>query len=227
MGAEAGWWLCAAELHLQSFDLVLWFRFLIFDSRVCFLAWLFVNSSTRDSSSHGRNSPRPNAASPVVLSLPWSYPFTSHATQSMLLELAFQNLNWFNVIYTIICKMGKICKHGELSLEDFHREIFLLKIQALLQPGEVLGVLTSNFFILLTLLHTGPLSFCKTLDKAAIGERKREGLRLLAWILCQRPLQEWPFAIPFYCVCLQPNLDHHRYSLDTNKRVQLWNPPRH
>lgn len=75
--------------------------------------------------------------------------------------------------------MGKICKHGELSLEDFHGEIFLLKIQALLHPGEVLGVPTSNFFTLITLLHTGPLSFCKTLDKAAVGETEREGLRLL------------------------------------------------
>lgn len=35
--------------------------------------------------------------------------------------------------------MGKIHEHRELSLEDVNRKIFLLKIQAVLYPGEVLG----------------------------------------------------------------------------------------
>lgn len=65
--------------------------------------------------------------------------------------------------------MGEICKHRELALEEFHRKNFLLKTLALLHPGELQLPISYDVRV----LHTGPLSFCKALDKATDGERKR------------------------------------------------------
>lgn len=44
--------------------------------------------------------------------------------------------------------MGKICKHRELALEEFHRKNFLLEALALLHPEEAQGSSCFQFLMM-------------------------------------------------------------------------------
>lgn len=137
----------------SCFDLALWFRVLIFHSRICFLAWLLVNSSAWDSSSCGRNSPTPNAASSFVFSPPLSYPFTSHATWSTLPELTCQKLKRFKVAHKMSSQQPHV-KWENTQAQRFvfgrlpRKDLSFKNTGSAAPRGSTRGVTASKFFCL-------------------------------------------------------------------------------
>lgn len=172
MESEAGW--CCAQLSCTCSLLILRFgsAFWSLIPMSIFLShWLLT--AAWDTSSCWRNSPRPKAASPFVLCLPWSHFFT--CCQNCL-----ANMKWFNVAYKMSSMQFYVKWEKYASTENYPWKIsmarfFFYKHRPYCTQEKYWGSFCFQFLYSYEawLFHTGPLRFCKTPDKAADGDRKR------------------------------------------------------
>lgn len=189
MGIDTGWWLCTAQLYLQVYDVALWLRLLIPDSHSCFLPACLLTAVP---------GPVPLAGEihhDGILPLPpWSDPFPSHATQSVMPELPFQNLEGFNAAH----KMSSIQLHVKwrkyASTENWPwksstRKNFLLKILPLLHPGEAQASSCFPFLMMCELFTLGCWVSARHSTEQHVGKGKEK---------------VWDFSGEFY------TKDHHR-----------------
>lgn len=156
MGINTGWWLCTAQLYLQAYDVALWLRFLLFDSHSCFLPDCLLTAVPGPVPLAGRI--HHNGMLPLP---PWSDPFPPHATQSMMPELPFQNLKWFNVAYKMSSiqlhvKWGKYASTENWPRKSSTERIFFLKHWLYCTQGKHKWVPASHFLRCVSSSHWAP-----------------------------------------------------------------------